>query len=384
MTCLLLPPQPASVSAARRWAAPLLPADVRDGVVLVVSELVTNAVAADEAAGTVDDIEVELVVDPPRGHVVLAVTDASDRPLPPSPARVPGDEDGGRGLLLLDVLADDHGWAPARAAGRACGPCSGARAQRWIDGPPCRTGLGAPMLPDAHVSLRGVLPGPRVASVATEGGVTVQERGERAERREQTAQRIVEAAGVVIDRKGYAAASIPEIQDVASVSRGTVYHHFASKQELGDAVLARQGAFFAQVAARAGSAPAPMSWLQALIDISHQYTASILTDPVLRAAARLSIEPGPYQTAESYAGPLRAVTAVLESARTAGELQDHVDPAEAARTLVGCYSGVQLLAMALVERETLHQQVSAMWSLIMPGLARPDVLARLRLDPPNS
>ncbi|MFF0505160.1 ATP-binding protein [Streptomyces fimicarius] len=106
------------MSAARRWAAELLPADVRDGVVLVVSELVANAVAADEAAGATDDIEVELVVDPPHGHVVLAITDASDRPLPPSPACVPGDEDGGRGLLLLDVLADDHGWTPRPCGGK--------------------------------------------------------------------------------------------------------------------------------------------------------------------------------------------------------------------------------------------------------------------------
>lgn len=119
MSSLLLPPHPASAGAARQWAAPLLPADVRDPVVLVVSELVTNAVAADAAAGAADDIEVELVVDPPHGHVVLAVTDASDKPLPPSPTQVPGDEDGGRGLLLLDVLADDHGWAPRpRGAGK--------------------------------------------------------------------------------------------------------------------------------------------------------------------------------------------------------------------------------------------------------------------------
>lgn len=120
MTSLLLPPHPASAGAARRWAAPLLPADVRDPVVLVVSELVTNAVAADEAAGAADDIEVELVFDSSHGHVVLAVTDASDRPLPPSPTCVPGDEDGGRGLLLLDILADDHGWA---ARPRGAGKC---------------------------------------------------------------------------------------------------------------------------------------------------------------------------------------------------------------------------------------------------------------------
>ncbi|WP_274036502.1 ATP-binding protein [Streptomyces sp. MMBL 11-1] len=118
MTCLHLPPVPASVEAARRWAAPLLPVDVRDSVVLVVSELVTNAVAADAAAGADDDIEVELVVDP-AGHVALAVTDASDLPLPDAPVAAPLDEDGGRGLLLVDAIAYDHGWAP-RACGGKC------------------------------------------------------------------------------------------------------------------------------------------------------------------------------------------------------------------------------------------------------------------------
>ncbi|WP_097869044.1 ATP-binding protein [Streptomyces sp. rh34] len=111
MTCLHLPPVPASVGTARKWAAPLLPADIRDPVGLVVSELVTNAVAADEAAGAMDDIEVELTIDPAGLHVALAVTDASARPLPPSPDAVPADGDGGRGLLLLDALAYDHGWA---------------------------------------------------------------------------------------------------------------------------------------------------------------------------------------------------------------------------------------------------------------------------------
>ncbi|MFJ9188581.1 ScbR family autoregulator-binding transcription factor [Streptomyces anulatus] len=205
----------------------------------------------------------------------------------------------------------------------------------------------------------------------------MQDRGER------TVERIVEAAGIVIDEKGYAGATTPEIQRLAGVSRGGFYHHFTSKKQLGDAVLDRQHAFFAKVAEQTASGPARKQLcLQTLIDISHLYTASILEDPVLRAAVRLSIEPGPYQTAESYASPLGAITAVLETARTADELQDHVTPEEASRTLVGCYSGVQLLALALDERDALHQQVSAMWALIMPGLARPAVLTRLRLSAP--
>ncbi|WP_433407074.1 ScbR family autoregulator-binding transcription factor [Streptomyces sp. CA-146814] len=209
-----------------------------------------------------------------------------------------------------------------------------------------------------------------------------QERGERAERREQTARRIIEAAGIVIDREGYTGASIPEIQRVAGVSRGAVYHHFASKQAVGDAVLERQHAFFRQVA-QESSELAPALWCQVLVDVSYRYTTAILDDAVLRAAVRLSIEPGPYLTRDSYQAPLEAVAAILAAAREAGELQDHADPEEDALTLVGCYSGVQLLALALTERDRLHTQVAAMWRMCMPGLARRDVLDRLRLDPPH-
>ncbi|PVC80372.1 hypothetical protein DBP19_36585 [Streptomyces sp. CS090A] len=118
MTCLNVPPVPEAVSAARRWAAPLLPADVRDPVVLVVSELVTNAIAADAAAGAIEDIEVELVVDPAGLHVTLAVTDASNAPLPRTPTAAPVDQDCGRGLALLDALADDYGWTRRTRGGK--------------------------------------------------------------------------------------------------------------------------------------------------------------------------------------------------------------------------------------------------------------------------
>ncbi|MFD3970370.1 ATP-binding protein [Streptomyces cyaneofuscatus] len=127
MTCLLLPPVPASVGTARRWAAPLLPPDLRDSVVLVLSELMANAVALTTTEGRAagaEDIEVEVFVDPADGHVTVAVTDPSDQPLPPAPVAVEAGADHGRGLLLLEALAHDHGWSP-----RACG---GKRVWAWF------------------------------------------------------------------------------------------------------------------------------------------------------------------------------------------------------------------------------------------------------------
>ncbi|MFJ4609552.1 TetR family transcriptional regulator [Streptomyces griseus] len=204
----------------------------------------------------------------------------------------------------------------------------------------------------------------------------MKERGEAGDRREEMVRRLVEAAGIVIDRNGCAAASTLEIVRQAGASRGALYHHFQSKRQLGDAVLYCQRRFFEQVSEQAWAGPAPQVWLQTLIDISHHYTVGILDDPVLRAAVRLSIEPGPYQSVES--------SAVPESARVADELQDYVQPAEAARTLVGCYSGIQLLALALAEGDGLHAQVTAMWRMCMPGIARKNILTRLRLGPPGS
>lgn len=125
MTCLHLPPVPASVGDARRWAALLLPPDLRDSAVLVLSELLTNAVTiatGDRAEGAedieVEDIEVEVFVDPADGHVTVAVTDPSDQPLPPAPVSVEAGADHGRGLLLLRTLAYDHGWFPRTCGGK--------------------------------------------------------------------------------------------------------------------------------------------------------------------------------------------------------------------------------------------------------------------------
>lgn len=91
---------------------------VRDDVLLLVSEMVTNAVRY--AAPPV-----HLEISAGDEDVVVAVCDGS--PQPPA-RRQPGEEaEGGRGMLLVDMLTDDHGvrsdppgkavWARLRRSG---------------------------------------------------------------------------------------------------------------------------------------------------------------------------------------------------------------------------------------------------------------------------
>jgi len=57
------------------------------------------------------------------------------------------------------------------------------------------------------------------------------------ERAEATRKRIVQAARELVTEHGYAAVSTSEIQRRAGVSRGGLYHHFTSRQDLMAAVI---------------------------------------------------------------------------------------------------------------------------------------------------
>ncbi len=106
-------PIPTAVPCARAHATQVLwewgMAAISDPVELVVSELITNAVAASRA---LDDgpfpIQFWLLSD--RKQVLILVWDAS--PNPPVPMQPAPDMEGGRGLMLVDAISKKWDWYP--------------------------------------------------------------------------------------------------------------------------------------------------------------------------------------------------------------------------------------------------------------------------------
>jgi anti-sigma regulatory factor (Ser/Thr protein kinase) len=81
---------------------------------VVVSELVTNAIAASAELGlAVAPVLVWLGSD--SHYVLVAVSDAS--PLPPVRLNLGADAEGGRGLALVDALSNRWGWHLASIGG---------------------------------------------------------------------------------------------------------------------------------------------------------------------------------------------------------------------------------------------------------------------------
>ncbi|MET8470201.1 ATP-binding protein [Streptomyces sp. NPDC006422] len=114
---------PAEVGRARRWARSRLAGSGLGGddslaetLILIVSELVTNAVVHTGRPAVLRMALPGGVQAACVGTVRVEVADISDRP--PAPRQADGEETNGRGLALVDGLADRWGWRP-EGAGKA-------------------------------------------------------------------------------------------------------------------------------------------------------------------------------------------------------------------------------------------------------------------------
>ncbi len=63
---------------------------------------------------------------------------------------------------------------------------------------------------------------------------------DRRQRREQTRERLLDAASEVFARRGYTAASLDDVAETAGYTKGAVYSNFASKADLFMALLERR------------------------------------------------------------------------------------------------------------------------------------------------
>jgi AcrR family transcriptional regulator len=173
-----------------------------------------------------------------------------------------------------------------------------------------------------------------------------------ARRRERTREALLDGAGVVFARKGLDASTIAEITEQADVGFGSFYNHFASKEEIAEAVLTRsieqQGQALERLSAqledpaevvsvahrhfvrRAASDP---DWARVLIrlDVSHRVAQAALGAHARRDLAR-GIAQGRFRVGDpevalwSAGGALLAVMrAVLDGTLQPGADSHHAE-----------------------------------------------------------
>lgn len=175
--------------------------------------------------------------------------------------------------------------------------------------------------------------------------------------------------------RGYDAASTNEILARAGLTRGALYHHFPSKEAIAAALVEAQSEVLV--------VPDQPVKLQAVIDLTLRFAGRLQHDTVLRASVRLAVEQSSFSTQARtpYNQAITVVEDLLRQADRQGELLPGTDPQEVAATVVGAFTGLQVMSQAYSNRQDLPARVSALWRLIVPGLATPGLLSRLRTTP---
>ncbi|WP_328834105.1 TetR/AcrR family transcriptional regulator [Streptomyces sp. NBC_00252] len=191
----------------------------------------------------------------------------------------------------------------------------------------------------------------------------------------RTRHTILMAAATVFEERGYQAATISEILTTANVTKGALYFHFKSKEQLAQGVLAGQDQNL--------TVPPQPCKTQELIDTTMLHAHRLQTDPLVRAGVRLTLDQradGLDRTAPFHHWTT-IVTNLLTQAQQQGELLPHVNPQETAQILVGAFAGIQAMSQATTNYQNLPTTITALLKHTLPTITHPATLTTLNLTP---
>lgn len=190
-----------------------------------------------------------------------------------------------------------------------------------------------------------------------------------------TRRDLLNSALEVFGECGYASATLGEIAGHAGVTRGALYHHFAGKADVYDAVLRREAdeVVGPLMGALAGDGPP----LQRLHDFVVAYCTALARDARFRRAVDLLLFGGPgvppqarARTSRGYRAWLDLFEDVLAQARDRGELRSGVTPHAAAQTAVTVTVGATTTALYAPEAFAVAEHAGALADTLITGLTQ--------------
>ncbi|MEW1604820.1 ScbR family autoregulator-binding transcription factor [Streptomyces sp. NPDC093808] len=198
------------------------------------------------------------------------------------------------------------------------------------------------------------------------------------ERAVRTRKAILTAAARIFEERGYRAATISEILSAAGVTKGALYFHFSSKEELAQGILHEQDQQL--------PIPDRACKVQQVVDTVLLHAYRLQHDPMVRAGVRLSLDQqagevdrrGPFTHWGDIIGEL------LEKAEAQGELLPHISASETADVLVASFAGIQSMSQVMSDYEDLLDRVNALLRHLLPSAVLPSVLTAVDITPAHA
>ncbi|ABG99182.1 probable transcriptional regulator, TetR family protein (plasmid) [Rhodococcus jostii RHA1] len=157
-------------------------------------------------------------------------------------------------------------------------------------------------------------------------------------RAEVTRRALLYAAAEVFTRHGYADTKLSEILTQAVATKGALYFHYASKEELARAVIEEGTRRFTAVCTPYLDSATPA--FEAMLGISFVTVDAALNDAVMGATFRLITEMGDYRSSETdtFATWISTYQLLARRAIDEGDLREDTDPDAVGQLLVELFA----------------------------------------------
>ncbi|MFD6390973.1 TetR family transcriptional regulator [Nocardia sp. NPDC055029] len=203
------------------------------------------------------------------------------------------------------------------------------------------------------------------------------------ERARRTRAAIIKSAAVEFGKSGYAAASLNRILEGSRATKGAMYFHFDSKEDLARAVLETAVERYRICAERwLGRADlGPLDLLHGMVD---EIALRLEHDTIVQAEYRLVIEPDFHRDAGNGGGRIvgRATRVLAVRAIDDGQLRADADPDRFTRTLAAALAGQRYLVdpIASGSAADLRARFAEVLEVIVEAMATPVWIQSFRSD----
>lgn len=203
------------------------------------------------------------------------------------------------------------------------------------------------------------------------------------ERARRTRAAIIKSAAVEFGKSGYAAASLNRILEGSRATKGAMYFHFDSKEDLARAVLDTAVERYRLCAERwlARTDLGPLDVLHGMVD---EIALRLEHDTIVQAEYRLVIEPDFHRDAGNGGGRIlgRATRVLAVRAIDDGQLRADADPDRFTRTLAAALAGQRYLVdpISTGSAADLRARFAEVLEVIVEAMATPVWIQHFRTD----
>lgn len=193
------------------------------------------------------------------------------------------------------------------------------------------------------------------------------------ERARQTRRLILHVAAEEFATQGFRNTSMLTVAQRAGITKGAIYHHFGSKENLAASVVEEHYAQWPALVAEAEAAQ--LNSLDTVVLLLGRVAEVFRDDPLVQASARLQLERTVIETPlpTPFVGWTALLTDLFTAAHRDGLLRPECSPEVVARVTVAAFFGVQHISDTLTGRTDIVERWQEVRETVFPAICAPGV-----------